>query len=311
MAESTKPIQQLFELYSKNLALYNPDLENLFCCPLCLRAFGRDSLPSSDSNGHISIEHIIPGSIGGNVTTLTCRECNNQHGTDLDAHIAARFKAEDAFAGKTSKPLKGRVSIGHGEMAVDVHWGPDSVVMRGVSRASSPARVIALESELNVASDGSEIHLNIPLGYRLLNSQLAILRMAYLLMFRQFGYGYIFHPNLAQIREQINDIETDRIVSRALIRLNSRPPEGFAVTVLTVPKELRCFFVMFDLSSAVERFVGVVMPGLDQSDQNVYESWQAFAPRGGGSFHFKYLPYDTEILQTQKGFPAFLWKEVT
>lgn len=311
MAGSQTPIQKLFDLYSDNLALYVPDLKGYFCCPLCLDVFGRGSLPASNRDGDLSIEHIIPRSIGGNIITLTCRKCNNKLGTELDAHIVAKFNAEDGFAGKRIEPLKGRVSIGHGEMAVDVHWGQDSVEMRGVSKASNPARITALERELNLASDGSEIHLNIPLGYRALNSQVAILKMAYLLMFRQFGYGYILHPNSSQVREQIDDHKTDRIVSKALVRLTSCPPEYAAVNVLSAPKELRCFFVTFNLSSGVDRFVGVIMPGLDESEKNIYERWQEFAPQGIVSYQCKHVPYGDKALRTQKGFPAFLWGELT
>jgi len=310
VAENAKPIQQLFELYSENLALYIPDLKNHFCCPLCLRVFGRESLPSRGRNGSISLEHIIPGSVGGHIITLTCRQCNNQHGTDLDAHIAARFKAEDAFAGRLDEPLKGKISITSGEMSVDVYWGQDNVEMRGVAKASNPAKWMRLLSEMNVASAGTEIHLNIPLGYKAINAQLAILRMAYLLMFRQFGYGYILHPNLTEVREQINDYEADKIVSKSLISLNSRPQEYAAVTVLTVPHELRCFFVMFDLSSGIDRFIGVIMPGLDQADRSVYERWQTFSSGGSGSYRFKYIPYNPEFIRNQKEFPAFVWQNI-
>jgi len=51
-------------------------------CPLCLDVFGRDALET----GALTLEHPIPRKTGGRLRTLSCKRCNNKHGSRLDSH---------------------------------------------------------------------------------------------------------------------------------------------------------------------------------------------------------------------------------
>ena len=48
-------------------------------CPLCWQETRYEDL---------SHEHVVPGSVGGTCNTLTCRPCNNEHGSSLDSHLS-------------------------------------------------------------------------------------------------------------------------------------------------------------------------------------------------------------------------------
>jgi len=66
---------------------------SLYCCPLCIRGF-----PTVRPNG-LSLEDVPPRSIGGKPLLLTCTECNNKHGTDVDSHIKVGRDLEQMLEG--------------------------------------------------------------------------------------------------------------------------------------------------------------------------------------------------------------------
>lgn len=74
-------------------------------CPMCGASFSRDAIESHE----LSIEHVIPESLGGTLKTLTCTKCNNKSGTMLEAHLVRRFTNQDFMARKSTRPLRGEV----------------------------------------------------------------------------------------------------------------------------------------------------------------------------------------------------------
>ena len=120
---------KLFDDYAKNLSAYRPEYKSQFACPLCLRLFERDSL----SRYKITLEHCIPGKLGGTQLTLTCKDCNNRHGTKYDSHLVRWREYEDHVEGLSRKPHRATVIVGgsrlhasitntgrHGPLALDV-----------------------------------------------------------------------------------------------------------------------------------------------------------------------------------------------
>jgi hypothetical protein len=125
----------LFDQYSWNLALYLPEWKERFACPLCLRLFTRAEIDQ------LSVEHIVPSSIGGNVLTLTCTECNNRHGSKLDAHLINRLRAEDKLTGRNPSGLRGVVTTGLGSFTAWMRISPSEdspLSFIGIPKHSDP-----------------------------------------------------------------------------------------------------------------------------------------------------------------------------
>jgi len=78
-------IDKLFSLYAANLKIFKPELDDKFLCPICQEIFDRCAL--SFEHPLISIAHIIPQSIGGRLSTITCAKCNNNIGSKFDNHL--------------------------------------------------------------------------------------------------------------------------------------------------------------------------------------------------------------------------------
>jgi hypothetical protein len=277
--------ERLFDTYAANLSACLSERCDYIECPLCLGRFSRDDIRS----GAITDEHIIARGLGsrlryktwGKLRTLTCRRCNNRDGTRLDAHLIRGVRAEDILAGLTEEHLDVRFIVGGTNIGADLYLsagGKPTLKVIGDKKRSDPKMQEASGRAFEQGEETFKIEMN--LGYSPLNLKVAFQRIAYLLMFRHFGYHYIRHESVRDVREQISRPDKDLIVSNAVHRLDDAPPDLFGLDILHTPHDLRCFFVTLDLSTALDRYVGVVMPGLDSRDERVYERWGKYAAKG-------------------------------
>lgn len=265
--------KRLFDAYAKNLTWYHPHLVEVFLCPLCLQPFTKDAIQSNS----LTLEHIIPSALGGRLLTLTCSDCNSQSGTKLDAHLVKRLRTEDALAGKSKKPLRIRVQIGSGEFGADLYLSPDqqpNIRIVGIPAISNPKlhkrAVEAFETQ------PQEFSISGSFGYKDFPSRVAALRIAYLLSFRYFGYGYILYNNLDQVRKQISQPGHETDALKGMVWLKSAP-ETNVVAVLRQPQELRCFLAIVDLYTEQQRVLGIALPGPDPNSAAIYQRWSAAA----------------------------------
>lgn len=279
-------IERLFEVYSTNLALHLPEYAGYFACPFCLRLFTRKAI----KDGLLSIEHIIPSCIGGKLVTLTCKTCNNLHGTALDAKLVAHFRFRDQITGKNPKPLRATVKIGEGEFTADILFKGKEIDVLGLPNLSNPKQLQYATNALEVGVDTITFQRKLVFGGPEVTA--AIIRVAYLLMFRFFGYGYVFHPNLEPVRNRIMNPHVETWQT-AILTAHSLPSNN-AVALLKKPTNLRCFMAMLDLSTETIRHLIVILPGLDkQSEHDVCSLWAGMAheelvsldPRADVFFH--------------------------
>lgn len=261
--------ERLFDCYAANLSACRREYTESFACPLCLRLFDREALAARD----VTEEHIVPSSLGGRMVTLTCRECNCTAGSGLESHLVRRLERDDFVAGISPKPLLVRVSIGQGEIAGEVHRYPDRIELHGIPEMSKPELHALAVSSLRSGVLPPDMSLRLPLGFKGLPSWIAVLRMGYLLAFCYFGYGYIMHPNVAQVRDQIKRPDAAAISVEAVRCVEQWPYVGNLLGLLYAPSRLRCFFAVLELSTDVVRHYGVVLPGLDAQSRDIYNRW--------------------------------------
>ncbi len=179
-------------------------LGEVVLCPLCLKSFSNADL----NEGRLTVEHIVPSGGGGDNLTLTCRVCNNTTGSKLDAQLLKRIRHEEDFH-QSGGPIRTRLSVGGG--AQNAHLfveesddGTPLIKIVGLPEHTNPALLQKLLEALeNLSSTNEEIKIDYNLGYVHVLSQTALLRSAYLAMFRNFGYSYILHPTLEPVRQQI------------------------------------------------------------------------------------------------------------
>lgn len=81
------------------------DFGPAYVCPICDKAFSEAAVLA----GVLTAEHVPPQSFGGRELLLTCKKCNNEAGTLLDAHARRKEDLSDVMIRPPGKPLKVRV----------------------------------------------------------------------------------------------------------------------------------------------------------------------------------------------------------
>lgn len=165
--------------------------EDSLICPLCWQETPYEQL---------SIEHIIPGSVGGRRTTLTCRACNNDHGSEFDAHLARYQQLKDAFQGHGT--LRTKLNVAGHEMIANLRWGNEHKHFDIVGKATNPAAIEASQKTLAKEPPG-EMKFTLYYNYNQNKFRIAVLRAAYLVLFNSLGYHYIHDPIIQRIRQLI------------------------------------------------------------------------------------------------------------
>lgn len=271
----------LFDAYRRNLIACGGQSHDVVMCPLCLTPYKIGELRT----GALTDEHIIARNLGGllrhdkwqELRTLTCKKCNNQDGSTLDSHLIKMVREEDIHAGLSNESLDCRLEIdGHdigGDLFLSAGDKPNIKII-GDKKRSNPKSQEATGRAIEAGLKNFKISIRV--AFNALRCKAALLRVAYLLMFRHFGYNYILHKNAQMIREQIRNPDSDTIGSKAIVKLKEAPSSLYDVGLVYEPKELRCFFVKLDLSTDLDRFYGVVLPGLDEKAEDIYDRSAAY-----------------------------------
>ena len=289
---------KLFRIYSSNLRFHAPELENNFVCPICFSIFPETALESKQ----ITIEHIIPESLGGTFVTLTCRDCNNRGGTILDSNLVNRFKHEDILAGKHSAPLRAKFTVGSEDITADIYLSTTTdpnIKVVGLPELNDPKKIEQVNKALDSGTKDFKFSGN--LGYIDLASRISVLKIAYLMAFSYFGYSYIKFPFLDPIRKQIMNSTEEKEIMKGIVNLAHLPFEKSCITVLKKPDNLKCFFVTLDLSTKLNRYVGVALPGFG-TENTIYQHWANinYANESMKSSVIKPIQYNEEILMDEK-----------
>lgn len=121
MGRQSKQTEEMFSRLAVDLAATRPGLVDSVLCPLCLRSLGRETL-NSQGDDRLTVEHIVPSALGGGLITLTCKKCNNSHGSEVDAHLVQMVRAHNSLAGDGST-LRGSLQICGLKLPAQTAWG--------------------------------------------------------------------------------------------------------------------------------------------------------------------------------------------
>jgi len=228
-------------------------------CPLCWQDTPIEKL---------SWEHIISGSVGGTRKTLTCIECNNKQGSELDAHLSQYQKGIDAIHGHGA--IHTKMNVNGQEVVTNLKWGDGSKNFAVVGKASDPTAVTAIREEFN-ADKVTELKCRLSLGYAKNNFQTAVLRAAYLVLFEGLGYEYVQHEIVQVIRRRICDRLLEHpILGSLIVEIRDFKPPADRSYYLTSGdvNGVKFFLVIIRLRKATTSYVGAYLPvPADGSDE--------------------------------------------
>jgi hypothetical protein len=114
-------------------------------------------------------------------------------------------------------------------------------------------------------------------------SEIALLRIAYLLAFSKLGNGFLINGGLYKIREQLLNPDKE-IIPRVFWIKYEFPKEIEGVNIITLPKELQCYLVVFYLTTpSITRQFAIALPGPSKSGLKVYDFINQRLCQGDGS----------------------------
>jgi hypothetical protein len=296
ISANSKKRQILFDLFSKNLMVVKqhprikiePDEDDIYICPVCMKFFRREEL-LTDLDLFLTLEDIPPKALGGNVKTLTCNNCNNDKGgSQLERDLRNMVNFEEAVEGLYNIPIRGKfLPTKDIELTSTIRFvGNNGIYVEGKPNKTNPKYVNHFNEIAESKTNLGEFSLTLFGDYTPFLAEVALLRIAYLLAFSTFGYGFLINFNLQLIREQINT-PRKRILEHLAITKEDYPDEVLGINIITHPKELQSFLIVFDLktSNRAKRY-GVLLPGPSEPGLEIYK-WLSL-PENQRRFDFRY-----------------------
>jgi hypothetical protein len=216
-------------------------METVYPCPLCLRLFTRDAVVSNE----LTEEHVPPGSLGGRGLLLTCRNCNNTAGHELDADALTRHNAERFVRGESVRPIAATFKAGGFVVRGTAEMTSDTLKLQGVEKQNDEKVVDqfvkALESDMS--GEQPRFSFTILTKYDDARARLSWIRSAYLAAFAACGWRYIFTKELDAVRSGIAKPDS-RGLSTHVMRVPGTDPALRRILIVSEPSDLQCLAII-------------------------------------------------------------------
>lgn len=260
-------VRDLFAVFATNLRLARPEMHGQFVCPLCLRQFGG----SADDLALLSRAHIWPQALGGRDHTLACKACNNHVGAAIEPFLVERER--HALAAQGIGSIK-RVELHFDDPESGVTHrvvtemtksrSPEGAHTRllPIRKASAAQSLHALQKRFESGDlDGFELRLRYSVRANWRMVRLGYLHAAYLWLFHQLGYDWVFCDAATAVRQQLWETHSNHL-DVCVFGVSSHPTFAAPVSlhIVRAPKEVRGFIVMFPGSPGESKRPGVWMP---------------------------------------------------
>ena len=296
MNKSKKKKLAIFKLFSQNLEWvkehpsisFHPDFSDGYICPLCFDVFLEKDLDNTLPN-YLTFEDIPPVSLGGKPLALTCKKCNSTSGHELDAHLlnnlleadAKMFlpnsKAETIFKLHGNK-VNGIIEVDEkGTLKIDLQSQRSNPIQsKQFMKDMFPPRTIYNPLFYPDKLFGDEcktptFQMQFKKTSNERRAEVALLRIGYLLAFATMGNGFYMNGGLYKVREQILNPDKDILPKVFWIKLEF-PKENEGVNIISLPKELQSFLVVFNLKTkSKSRQFAIVLPGPSMPGLKVYD----------------------------------------
>jgi len=261
----------LFDRFSANLGLYVPGAPEVFVCPICLAEFNKASLNAEPSP--LSLGHVWPDSMGGGLTTLECRKCNNTLGSKADRALVeysklSKFQADGGIR-------NGVVSIGGNELRCQItKTGTNWEIVESSGHNHPLISDKVRDNVKNLESIALKVSFRIP-GTSV-TRDLGIVHSAYLQLFHVLGYEYALSAGGKWVANQLllGKLHSE---CRRGIRVHSggsslcNLPE-FTIATGTIAESCRCVAaVLPDWTGQGGRTV-VILPAFNTDDVDRYQN---------------------------------------
>lgn len=243
----------LFNHYSRDMAniqgLFHMPLtgeieEPYMACPLCHACFIKGDIDQGD----LTLEHVPPQSLGGKGILLTCKECNNNYGSSLDAPLLEIIGAKDALSGRGDDRVSGELQVDGKRIAIEFRKNRGNVgEFYVIPKATDSRNIAAMYNRFNSVSRPVEISFQLK-SLRSTMSLVALLRHAFLYGFTHFGYSFLVNPNIEKVLQQIKQPMAEFFPLSAIKFDVDLPDDCLGINIVTNSESRQCLGVCFDIT---------------------------------------------------------------
>lgn len=277
MTSGEKKRQELFDKYSINWIHFSRYLnlpkellgKKLYACPMCLTVFDESGLDQSQKH-RLTLEDVPPKKLGGKPLVLTCNICNNKSGTQYDSHLLNQTRAVNFLSRKEGGQKEVVIQINDKSKIKGIAKNmPDNTLGIHLINKSNPMAQPDIDHLFKNWNSG-KFKLDVKGGNpRLFN--IAKLRIAYLMAFAKFGYGYIMNTQTQIIRSQLANPKDKFLEHLGIVKLNFEEDIS-GIFLVKNPKNIVGFLAIFDLiESGHATKVAVMLPGLHKTETTLYD----------------------------------------
>lgn len=271
--------ERLFNLYSQNfidvISETNAKIQQeikVYYCPLCKNGFKIDQLDPTGDN-YLTIEHILPSSVAGNEVVLTCKQCNNQHGSKLDSHLKKKLETSNFFGRlsgaekNTSFRIDDRVEA-DGKIHIDKN-GLLNFFFDGTR--TNPVYHDYLKRLAVGEFDKANVNFTFP-TFDNNKFRASLLRSAHLKAFKELGYIYLLNINSEIPRKAVIefDLQSEALDGVFQIKDNLLPS---GIYIIRNPDGLQGYLVSFNLKlgNKSEHYC-IILPGPTMMSKSIYRA---------------------------------------
>jgi hypothetical protein len=251
----------------------SPDIPGMIMCPLCFQVVMLDA----DETSLVSLEHAPPSQLGGKVVGLTCKDCNNTHGTTLDSKLIEYYRVTRSLVGDGSRFTNANLQVNE-LPPIRVNFniaGNNSWQMFPIVKASNPDTIAKVNHIFERTQKSPYEKFSLVLQFDQPHDRIvrvALIRAAYLIAFGQFGYGFVVSPALNYIRHLFRAPQDEALYPHGVMFRFPISDEFLGVSIITQPIELKSYLVVFDLVAGGKHLdrIGVILPGWTNDPMSLY-----------------------------------------
>lgn len=239
-----------FNVYKQHMELLRKldiiDIAAEYVCPFCLQSFTSVQLDK------LSEEHAPQNALGGRKIAITCRECNNGYGENIDADLTTFVKRYEFEKGVHGAEVEFEIESGlHGLLSNN---NDGTVLFRINCKKCNPqkAKQFLTNTDVGTVMDGVKKH---PDKYRAEAAAAGLYKSAYIILFKYTGYNFLLNGHYKPLRDKIKHPNND------FPRLYApMAPENVSDGVyLCVEDEFKGFFIVLTLElKAINRFTVLI-----------------------------------------------------
>jgi hypothetical protein len=231
-----------------------------YYCPLCYELFSLEHLVEIKGKNYLTIEHNPPESMGGKGTILTCKNCNNTYGKELDV-LVRELLTKESFLYSSHSTLSATFRSGSKTIKGKIIKMGEAKGVRPDPKSNPYLYKKIVEDLTNGKRPNLDFKLTLP-DWTLYS--LGILKIAYLKAFEYFGYHFADFGNSRDIHRVLRK-ELEYPVPNNGVFDVPVPDDYVGVHVVRAPEELKALIITLKFSfeydgNKVEKNVPVVLP---------------------------------------------------